>query len=146
MLKIWLYLCLIACEHSEPGGLAERLPERMTVQLAHLFDPAKKNRLYSCLSRMFAEIQMCFQSTSLIESGPHSDMRNPVRDLFLGPMYESDLHSYCFHPVGAAHLQLGQRARAILLYLSSRLHFISAPAMGQGQNFAGSSAEQHVRW
>lgn len=61
---------------SEPGGLFERLserqPERMTVQLAHLFYPAKKTRLYLCLSGMFAEIQMCFQSTSLIELGPHS--------------------------------------------------------------------------
>lgn len=95
---------------------------------------------------MFAEIQMCFQSTSLIKLGPHSYMRNPVLDLFLGLMYESDLHSYCFHPVGAAHLQSGQSARAILLYLSSRLHFISTPAMGQGQNFAGSSAEQLVGW
>lgn len=71
---------------------------------------------------------------------------NLVLDLFLGSMYESELHSYCFHPAGAAHLQSGQKARAILLYLSSRLRFISTPARGQGQNFAGSSAEQHVRW
>lgn len=89
---------------------------------------------------------MCFQSTALIELGLHSYMRNPVLDLFLSSMYEIELHSYCFHPVGAAHLQSGQYARAILLYLSSRLRFISTPASGQGQNFAGSSAEQHVRW